>query len=128
MPAHGTFVWNELQTRNVEEAKRFYGATLGWTFDAMPMADGGTYWVGKLGEAMVGGLFSINAPMFDGIPEHWFAYIEVDDVDARVAKVAPAGGKIHREPWDVPNVGRIAIVADSNGAVIGWMTSASRPA
>ena len=67
-------------------------------------------------------------PMFDGIPEHWFSYIEVDDVDARVAKVAPAGGKIHREPWDVPNVGRIAIVADINGAVIGWMTSASRPA
>ena len=29
MPQHGTFVWNELHTRDVERAKRFYGETLG---------------------------------------------------------------------------------------------------
>ena len=35
MATNGTFHWNELMTRNAEAAKRFYGATLGWTFEAM---------------------------------------------------------------------------------------------
>ena len=57
-----------------------------------------------------------------GTPPHWFAYIEVDDVDARVKRIAANGGKLHREPFDIPDVGRIAIVADATGAMIGWMT------
>ena len=40
MADHGTFYWNELMTRDPEKAKAFYAATLGWTFDAMPMAEG----------------------------------------------------------------------------------------
>ena len=40
MADHGTFYWNELMTRDAEKAKAFYGATLGWTFDAMPMPEG----------------------------------------------------------------------------------------
>ena len=53
---HGNFYWNELMTRDAEKAKKFYGATIGWTFDAMPMPDG-TYWVAKMGDKPVGGLF-----------------------------------------------------------------------
>ena len=48
MWSHGNFYWNELMTRDVEKAKRFYGGSVGWTFDAMPM-DGDTYWVAKMG-------------------------------------------------------------------------------
>jgi len=40
------FHWNELMTRNPEQAKSFYGATVGWTFEPMPMPDG-TYWVAR---------------------------------------------------------------------------------
>jgi len=32
--SHGNFCWNELLTRDAEAAKRFYGETIGWTFDA----------------------------------------------------------------------------------------------
>jgi uncharacterized protein len=129
MPAHGTFVWNELHTRDVERAKRFYADTLGWTYDGMPMPDGsGTYWVAKAGEAFAGGLFDIRDHRFDGMPEHWLCYIETDDVDARCAKAKAAGGQVYREPWDIPGVGRIAILGDPGGAGIGFMTSASRQA
>jgi predicted enzyme related to lactoylglutathione lyase len=124
MASHGEFVWNELHTRDVERAKAFYAATIGWTYDAMPMAEGGTYWIAKVGEAMAGGIFAMVEPRFEGVPEHWFSYVEIDDVDARVALVAAAGGKVHREPWDIPGVGRVAIVEDAGGAVSGWMTSA----
>jgi predicted enzyme related to lactoylglutathione lyase len=46
MWSHGHFHWNELMTRNPEQAKSFYGAAIGWTFEPMPMPDG-TYWVAK---------------------------------------------------------------------------------
>ena len=123
MAEHGQFVWNELTTRDPELAKPFYAATLGWTYEAMTMAEGGTYWVARSNGQMVGGIFTMSGPMFDGVPEHWFAYIEVDDVDARVKKVAAEGGQVMREPWTIPKVGRVAIVRDPGGAVVGWMTS-----
>jgi predicted enzyme related to lactoylglutathione lyase len=35
MWSHGTFYWNELMTHDAEKAKKFYGSSIGWTFDAM---------------------------------------------------------------------------------------------
>ena len=72
---------------------------------------------------MVAGIFEMKPDTgFDGVPDHWFAYIAVDDVDARVAGVEAAGGEIGRAPFDVPEVGRFAVVKDSTGAFIGWVT------
>lgn len=121
MTAHGHFHWNELVTRDVEKAKTFYGGTIGWTFDAMPMPDG-TYWVAKLGDAFVGGLFPISGPQWDGVPEHWMSYLAVDDVDARVKKAVAVGAKLMRPAFDIPRVGRIAILTEPGGAGVGWIT------
>jgi predicted enzyme related to lactoylglutathione lyase len=125
MWSHGNFYWNELMTRNADAAKKFYGATLGWTFDSMAMPEG-TYWVAKQGDKPVGGLFTMSGPMFEGVPENWFSYIAVDDVAARVKKLTAAGGKVIREPFDIPGVGRIAIVQDTGGASLGLMTPAQQ--
>jgi predicted enzyme related to lactoylglutathione lyase len=118
---HGHFYWNELMTRDPEGAKAFYGRTLGWQFEAMPM-ESGTYWVCKDGDTPVGGILDMNGPEFDGIPPNWFAYLAVDDVDARVEKATAAGAKLLRPIFDVPGVGRIAIIEDPVGAVLGCMT------
>ena len=123
MDQHGRFYWNELMTHDVEVAKRFYGGVLGWTFEAMPMAEG-TYWIAKMGDKPVGGMFPMSGPHFDRAPEHWVPYIAVDDVDARLKKAIAAGASAMREPFEVPGVGRIAIVKDPSGAVSGWMTPA----
>jgi len=120
---HGNFYWNELVTREPEKAKKFYGATIGWTFDAMPMPDG-TYWVAKMGDKAVGGLFTIDGPQWEGVPEHWMSYLAVDDVDARVKKAQAAGAKLMRPIFDVPGVGRIAILTEPGGAGVGWITPA----
>ncbi len=61
-----------------------------------------------------------------GAPPHWFDYIEVDNVDKRADAFAATGGAVLRPPFDIPNVGRIAVVKDSSGAVMGIMTSAPR--
>ncbi len=125
MADHGTFYWNELMTRDAEKAKAFYAATLGWTFDAMPMPQGGTYWVAKASDKPAGGIFTMDNGQFENVPEHWFAYIAVDDVDASAIRAEAAGGKIRRPAFDVPGVGRIVILEDSNGAAMGWMTPAA---
>ena len=120
--SHGTFCWNELMTRDVERAKQFYRDAIGWTFEPMPMPDGGTYWIAKSGTQMAGGMFELKSPEFDGVPESWMSYLAVDDVDRRVAKAVKAGAKLMKPIFDVPGVGRIAILMQPGGAGIGWMT------
>lgn len=119
---HGTFYWNELMTRDVEKAKKFYAEAMGWSFEAMPGDGGGTYWIAKMGNEPVGGLFDINGPEYKGVPESWIAYIAVDDVDARVKKATKAGAKVMKPAFDVPGVGRIVMLLEPGGAGIGWMT------
>lgn len=121
MWAHGNFYWNELLTRDAEKAKKFYADTIGWAFEAMPM-EKGTYWLARLDGKPVGGIFPINAPEFNGVPECWMSYLAVDDVDARVKHAATAGAKLMKGPFDVPNVGRIAMLQEPGGAGIGWIT------
>jgi len=119
--AHGTFHWNELLARDVERAKRFYQETIGWHFE--PMAGHtGTYWCAILNGKPVAGILPIDKPEFDGMPEGWMSYLAVDDVDARVAKATKAGAKLMRPIFDVPGVGRIAILTEPGGAGVGWMT------
>ena len=119
---HGKFYWNELMTRDIERAKKFYADTLGWTFDPMTAGGGPTYWIAKTGDDMVGGLFDISGHDFDPVKESWMSYIAVDDVDARVAKAVKAGAQVMKPAFDVPGVGRIAILLEPGGAAIGWMT------
>lgn len=120
--SHGNFYWNELLAKNPEAAKKFYADTVGWTYDAMPMEDGATYWVAKQDGKPVAGIFPTNRPGFDKLPEAWMSYLAVDDVDARVKKASSAGAKLMRPIFDVPNVGRIAILTEPGGAGVGWMT------
>ena len=72
MWSHGSFFWNELMARDVEQAKKFYGSTIGWTFDGMPMPNG-TYWVAKMDDEPVAGIFPMIGPDFDGVPENWLS-------------------------------------------------------
>ena len=119
---HGKFIWNELNTHNVEGAKQFLGATLGWTFEGMPMPDY-TYWVIKKGDERIGGVFDLNSQAgCKNVPDHWLSYVAVDDVDARCKKAIAAGAKEGRPPFDVPGVGRIAILEQPGGAHVAWMT------
>ncbi len=123
--AHGAFSWNELLTNDVDKAKQFYTATLGWSFQPMNMTEH-TYWVAQQDGKPVGGMLDMKGITPPGVNPHWFGYVEVDDVDKRVEMVAKSGGKVMREPFDIPDVGRIAIIVDPTGAPLGWMTPEQR--
>lgn len=123
MAQHGKFYWNELLTDDVEKAKAFYGATLGWTFDAMPAGDGHAYYVAHLGGEPVAGMMDKTDILPPQVPPHWFPYINVDDLEARLKLLEANGGQVLRPPFEVPGIGHIAIVADATGAPMGWMTA-----
>ena len=79
MWSHGSFYWNELMARDVEQAKKFYGSTIGWTFDAMPMPDG-TYWVAKMDDEPVAGIFPMIGPESFASPDGtWFLWRSSED-------------------------------------------------
>ena len=126
MANHGHFTWNELMTRDVEGAKAFYTDLLGWTFREWEMDGTGTYTVFQANGTEIAGMFDINDAQFEGIPNHWFAYITVEDVDASAAKAEASGGMILRPCFEVPEIGRIAIVSDTTGAAVGIYTPTPR--
>lgn len=114
----GEFHWNELMTRDVAKAKAFYGAVCGWTFQDMEVDDT-PYTIAMAGDKPAGGIFGMSGPEFEEVPEHWGAFVAVADTEAAVAAAKSGGGQIIREPFDVTGVGRIAIVMDPSGAVLG---------
>lgn len=126
MTDHGAFHWNELRTRDVAAAKVFYTDVIGWTAEDMAMpGDGeGTYTIFSNGAGPVGGMVDMTAMMPAEVPAHWAAFVAVDDVDGAVAKTETGGGKVLMPAFDVPDIGRIAIVEDPTGAAIGIMTPA----
>jgi hypothetical protein len=123
MAENATFYWNELLTDDVAKARKFYESVLGWTAEEMSMPSGETYTVVKANGKPAGGIMNKAQTGAKDAPAHWGAYIHVDDVDATVAKVAKAGGKVCMPCFDVAGVGRIAMIQDPTGAMIGIMTA-----
>lgn len=104
----GTFGWNELWTRAMGQAKLFYPAVFGFTFDDETMGAGYTLWL--VNGQMVAGALPMPEGMPPRVPAHWAVFFVVDDTDKAVATVTDLGGMVVKEPFDVPNVGRIAMV------------------
>ncbi len=111
----GAFAWNELETRDPEAAKAFFGAVFGWEFEDHDMGPMGTYTEWKLGGDTIGGMANITGRVPDEVPAHWIVYFAVDDADATVAQIAELGGTVHFGPVDIP-AGRFAMAADPWGA------------
>src|SRR5439155_26618352 len=113
--SEGVFVWDELGTTDVDGAQRFYGEVFGWSTTDMGSEYGG-YRIFQRGETRVAGLMALpDASM----PAGWQPYVAVDDPDGTTAKANELGGSTLMEPMDVPNVGRIAVLRDPQGAVFG---------
>lgn len=116
----GTFCWVDLATTDQTAAKAFYGALFGWTTSDVPMGDGGTYTMLRLDGDDVAALSELDAARREqGIPPHWFHYVSVADADAATARAGELGGTVLSGPFDVGDSGRMAIIQDPSGAVLG---------
>ncbi|HXR60406.1 MAG TPA: VOC family protein, partial [Solirubrobacterales bacterium] len=106
--------WNELESRDPEAAKRFYGAVFGWTFREEPMGEK-TYNVAMIDGAPVAGIADVRGRMPDEVPAHWMAYFGSVDTDEAVSKIKELNGDVVFGPMD-SSAGRFAMVTDPWGA------------
>jgi predicted enzyme related to lactoylglutathione lyase len=120
---HGAFSWSELLTTDPTGAKAFYARLFGWELDDRPMP-GMTYTVAKAGSQEVGGLMQMP-PGMEGVPPHWGVYVTVDDVDAAIQLAEELGGQVCMPPMDVPDVGRMAMIQDPQGAKLSIISYGS---
>lgn len=127
---NGDFVWYELITADADAAGEFYGKVIGWTSTRadQPGMDYRFFSSGDGSDTAdgVGGYMAITPEMVaGGARPSWVGYIGVDDVDATVTAVIGAGGTVLMPAWDLPNVGRMAMIADPTGAPFFVMRGAS---
>jgi len=113
----GDFIWYELMTPDAEGSKTFYDAVVGWNIGEGVAEYNGYRMIGTADDGFTGGVLPITDEMQQhGARPTWLGYLNARDVDAKLAEIESAGGKTLMDATDIPNVGRIAMVADPQGA------------
>ncbi len=106
--------WVDLGTPDLPGARTFYGALFGWETPEGPAEAGGYTVCMRNGKAVAG-----LGPQMNPGPPAWMMYVNVDGADAAVGLVKANGGTVLADPFDVMTAGRMAVVADPQGAVLG---------
>ena len=107
----GALSWNELLTNNTAAAEAFYTALFGWTTET----DDNSYTMWLNNGRPNGGMMAISEEMGE-MPSHWGIYLGVEDIDVAVEKSKELGGAVYNGPFDIGDPGKIAIIADPQGA------------
>jgi len=125
----GALAWNEVNTRDPDAAKSFYGDVFGWEAVERDMGEAGTYVTWRLSGAAeedesIGGMLDMRGRVPEEVPAHWLAYFAVESLDATIEKAKAGGGGVVLEPLELP-MGRLAIVKDPQDAMFGvWESTA----
>lgn len=115
----GTFCWADLSTTDPAGAKRYYSELLGWKFEDVPVPGAPPYSMAKVNGSEVAAL-SLLMPELQakGVPAHWGAYVSVESADQAAKQAQSLGGKLAMAPFDVMDVGRMAVIEDPTGATV----------
>jgi predicted enzyme related to lactoylglutathione lyase len=117
----GNFIWYELLTSDAAAAKKFYSHVVGWEIQDAGHVNN-DYHMWTMNGSGIGGLMTIPANAVEmGMKPAWLGYIHVANVDTASQAIIAAGGAVHMT-MDVPNVGRIAMANDPQGAMFYIMT------
>jgi uncharacterized protein len=111
--APGTFSWVELVTSDADAAKAFYTEVFGWDYHDNPIGDGMVYTTALVDGKAAGALFASTEQ-----PPHWNCYVTVASADEATQKARDLGANVMAEPFDVMDVGRMAVIADPTGAAL----------
>jgi predicted enzyme related to lactoylglutathione lyase len=114
----GTFSWPELATTDQKGGVAFYRALFGWNVDERPAGPDETYSMFQLGDKEVAAGCSLRPEERKaGVPSHWNMYVSVTNADDAVKRAEQLGAKVLAPPFDVMDVGRMAVLQDPTGAV-----------
>lgn len=114
----GTFCWVELATSDAAAAKSFYTSLFGWTTTETDMGnDMGLYYIFHKDGKETAAMYQTGGDMA-GMPPNWLSYVAVDSADDASAKATSLGAQGIHGPFDVFDMGRMAVIKDSQGAHI----------
>jgi uncharacterized protein len=117
--APGTFSWVDLATSDQDGAKAFYSGLFGWQIEDMPVGDDSAtmYSMAMLDGKPVAAIAPQPQQQRDaGVPSAWNNYVTVESADTAAAKATELGATVHAPPFDVMDVGRMAVIQDPQGA------------
>lgn len=124
---HGTFSWMDLMTTDIAVAVPFYEEVFGWTTHEVPGGPGPYHMFFK-GETPAAGLAQMSEEVqAQGGHPSWNSYIEVDDLDATVARVSDLGGTVVVPSMDAGEHGRMAVIKDPSRAHVSLWQNATTP-
>jgi predicted enzyme related to lactoylglutathione lyase len=113
----GTFCWTDLTTTDQPAAKAFYGELFGWQAEDLPVGEGMTYSLMRIGGRDVAAISpQPQAQREARVPPAWNSYISVESADAAAERAAGLGATVHAPPFDVMQAGRMAVIQDPQGA------------
>jgi predicted enzyme related to lactoylglutathione lyase len=116
----GNFAWHELMTTDTQAASAFYPKVTGWK--PQPYERDASYTLFMGNKAPMGGLMSFPSDAASA-PPSWIVYIETPDIGGTIAHAQRLGGRLHREPQDIPEIGRFAMLDDPQGATFSVIQS-----
>jgi len=118
----GAFCWNELNSRDVEGSKVFYGQVFGWASETHDMPGPvGSYTEFALDGRTIAGMLPMPPMVPPMVPTYWLVYFAVADCDASQAKAVELGATVLMPPMDVP-AGRFCVLGDPQGATFAIIT------
>jgi predicted enzyme related to lactoylglutathione lyase len=123
----GKIVWHDLLTNKPEESRRFYGVLFGWEFEELGLRTGAfssvNYTLIRHNGRLIGGMIDTNQLDRDTEIDisQWIVLLSVENVDEAVQTLTDAGGTVFTPPTDMAARGRIAVVADPQGAVFALL-------
>jgi predicted enzyme related to lactoylglutathione lyase len=118
----GALTWNELNTRDMEGSRAFYGSVFGWVIRDSSMA-GLPYTLAELNGTPIGGIQPmIGEEWPDDVPAHWMVYFAVHDCDISAEHTRALGGRILQPPASRP-IGRYAVLEDPQGGVFAVLAT-----
>lgn len=116
--APGDFCWIELATTDQSAAKKFYSELFGWSVNDLPMGPNDFYTTFKIEGREVGAAYTLRAEQrSQGVPAHWNLYVAVENADTAAARATELGARVLAPPFDVFDIGRMAVLQDPTGAV-----------
>lgn len=114
----GNFCWMELATSNQAAAKDFYTKLFAWTANDIPMGPADTYTMFQLDGLETAAAYAMRPEQqAQGVPPNWMVYVAVESADEVAARAAQLGGELIAPPFDVFDVGRMAVIKDPTGAM-----------
>ena len=121
----GKIIWRDLLTHDLKGSQEFYGSLFGWKFEAVGSASGfgddSAYTLIRHKGQLIGGMIDTMALNGRDDISQWVVVMSVEDVDKATSSFAANGGEVMTPPTDLKRRGRLAVVRDAEGALLGLL-------